>query len=118
MSTPRSTCTAPKLFWMPRRLSSGLSDLVGAACSVAGTVTGISSAKGWVARADAARGWKVNRGPVPVGTGPRAKRRALLNAVLRACLRELVDADVCSLREPVVDDLLDLVLGHPHRDGE
>src|SRR6478752_709668 len=120
-STPRSTCTAPKLFWMPRRLSSGSSDAITGACSVAGTDTGISSAGGMGGpggRPWAARVWKRGSGARPGRNGPPSWRLALLDAVLLAGLLELVDTDVGCLLEAVVDDRLHLVRGDPHRDGQ
>src|SRR4051794_23341470 len=127
-STPRSTCTAPKLFWIPRRLSNGVVDAAGVGCSGASTDTGISSSR-WMARA-----WvplegdvKGARGPVPVRTDPRAvslpaascrPRRRLLDAVLGAGLGDRAGADVCSRRVAVADNRLDLVGRDPHRGGQ
>src|SRR6476469_10391735 len=98
---------------MPRRLSSGSSDLVGAVCSVTGTDTGCSSAgDGWFGRTI---GPRVERhsGARPDRDGPPSRGCCLLHAVLVAGLRDGAGADVGGLREAVGDDLLDLVGGDP-----
>src|SRR4051794_36619659 len=117
-STPRSTCTAPKLFWMPRRLSIGSTDADCPDFSGASTDTGFSSSRVWAG----ASGWEKGPGARPVGTGPRsgaagAARAAsgLLQAGLVARGLEVRGAHVGELLVAVVEDLLHVLGGDGDR---
>src|SRR5690349_6100486 len=136
-STPWSTWTAPKLFSIPRRLSSGV--------PVAGTGRSVSVAVMWSGPPDQGRvsgrghagsgprrtawtgpgpaagatsywvgvvlGWNGEEAPTRVPTRrPAPSRMASADAGLLAGLGELSGADVRRLGETVVEDLLDVVL--------
>src|SRR5687767_10274340 len=111
-STPRSTCTAPKLFWMLRRLSSGvLASAPGEGARASAVMRVLSMEPG---RDD--RGGRVRRPGRP--RGPTGPSKASADTGRLAGSSNLTRADVGDGLVAVVEDLLHVVDGHPHRGGQ
>src|SRR3954469_3288258 len=134
MSTPRSTCTAPKLFWMPRRLSRGSTDAGGPVFSGASTDTAdllVRGLWGWSPGTGggasggpcrlggrAARAGPGARAPGSGDAGAAAAAVRLAQAGLVAGGLEVGRAHVGELLVAVVEHLLHVLGGDGDRRGQ